>query len=174
MAFLLFDVKYQATIELPQSAVADLIARIDQDYPPYVKQLPCIYDVHNRKCYNGSTECLEYLQRYHDLDVDSIHGAPQPSPRYKHVIEDVPPEVQQEIQQEVQQEAQQEVQQEAQQEAQQEGQPEVQHEGQPEVPSTSPTSPEEELLGVIETASNDTPAQQPKKKQTRRRKTLAT
>lgn len=63
MSFLLFEIRNQP-IELTEEAVKQVITRLDRDYPPYVKQLPCILDVHSRKTYQGPEECTEYLAQF--------------------------------------------------------------------------------------------------------------
>ena len=81
MPFLIFDVKHENSFEVPVAAAEDLIARIDSDYPPYVKQIPSIYDVTDRKCYNGLDECLAYFTRYIDTTACTEPSVPVPSPR---------------------------------------------------------------------------------------------
>jgi hypothetical protein len=64
MPFLLFERKGASPIELSLVAREELITRIDHDFPPYVHNLPCIYDVVHRKCHDGKDACLEYLARF--------------------------------------------------------------------------------------------------------------
>jgi len=63
MSFLLFDIRNDP-LPLSDNAVKEAVTRIDRDYPSYVKQLPCIFDVHSRKLYNGHKECTEYLAQF--------------------------------------------------------------------------------------------------------------
>ena len=94
MSFLVFDQKNEISFEVPAAAVGDLIARIDHDYPPYVKLIPCIYDVIDRKCYNGLDECLGYFTKYdEETTVPISDPLPVPSPRRKVHEEVVVPDI---------------------------------------------------------------------------------
>ena len=72
MPFLLFEKKSSSSsLEIPPLACNELITKIDHDFPSYVHQLPCIYDVIDRKCYDGEDACVAFL---------STFSAPDPEP----------------------------------------------------------------------------------------------
>ena len=81
MSFLLFDIRNDP-VPLSDNALKEVVTRIDRDYPPYVKQLPCILDVQSRKLYNGSQECAEYLAQFEPKSnhIEAVAEPPKPVP----------------------------------------------------------------------------------------------
>lgn len=70
MPFLLFEQKSAPSLDIPALACNELITKITHDFPPYVHQLPCIYDVVNRKCHHGEDACIEFLAQFVPASVD--------------------------------------------------------------------------------------------------------
>jgi hypothetical protein len=78
MPFLLFEHKSASSLEIPPLACNELITKIDHDFPPYVQQLPCIYDVIHRKCHHGHDACIEYLTQFATPAPEPIVVVPEP------------------------------------------------------------------------------------------------
>lgn len=79
MSFLLFDIRNDP-LPLTDNAVKEVVTRIDRDYPSYVKQLPCIFDVQSKKLYNGHKECTEYLAQFEPKIEPNEPPKPEPVP----------------------------------------------------------------------------------------------
>ena len=74
MPFIVFDHKDARSFDIPAEARAEMIARIDRDYPPYVTNIPSIYDTVSRQCFNGVDECTKYLST-----IGRVDTPPEPS-----------------------------------------------------------------------------------------------
>jgi hypothetical protein len=70
MPFLLFEQKNKPSIELPPLAMSELVVRLDRDFPSYVQQLPCIYDVLDRKSHNGAEACTQFLSKFQPAPIE--------------------------------------------------------------------------------------------------------
>lgn len=85
MPFIVFDRKDTKSFDIPAGARAEMIARIDRDYPPYVTSIPSIYDVVSRHCFNGVDECVKYLV---GIGQPETHEEETPDPEPTETVED--------------------------------------------------------------------------------------